>query len=504
MPITPSLEHLTRLRAITGERTEPVPERYLTEPRDRYQGRAAGVLRPRETAQVAEILALCQRERIGVIPWSGGTGLVGGQVAAEGPPAVVLSLERLNRIRAIEPDDDAIVVEAGVALERVQQAASEAGRLFPLAMASQGSCCIGGNLATNAGGVQVLRYGNARDLVLGIEAVLPDGSIHHGLKRLRKDNTGYDLRHLLIGAEGTLGIITAAVLKLFPAPGETATAMLAVHSPQAALDLLQVMREAIEGITAFELIADCGPTFLSSVYPDWQDPLETNPPWRVLVEATGPAGQGLTARLESALAAAFEHGLASDGVLAQSEAQRQALWWLRETIPEANRKVGSVSSHDISVPKSRIAAFIKAGAAAIAAIDPGLRLNCFGHLGDGNLHYNVFPPPGEHRRDWQDRAGQIKRAVHDQVDAHGGSVSAEHGIGRAKRGDLVRYGDPAKLAAMGAIKAALDPAGIMNPGALFAPEKFAEKFSALSQEIPSKAALLPGVSVGEDARSALE
>ena len=336
-------------------------------------------------------------------------------------------------------------------------------------LAAEGSCRIGGNLSTNAGGVQVLRYGNARDLCLGIEAVLPNGEVLQGLKTLRKDNTGYDLRHLLMGAEGTLGIITAAALKLYPRPGATVTAMVAVPSPAVAVDLLSALRDDLgDAITAFELIHGTGVGFVRQHHPEMTDPLDTPPEWRVLVEIIGPASGDLDDRVEAALAKAFETGMATDGVLASSEGQRQQMWSLRETIPEANRKVGAVSSHDISVPIGRIAGFIDAGIKTVSAIDPALRINCFGHLGDGNLHYNVFPPVGATRDAYANRRQEVKDAIHDLVATHDGSISAEHGIGRFKAQDLVKYGDPAKLAAMRAIKAALDPAGIMNPGAVLA------------------------------------
>ncbi|MEM8989659.1 MAG: FAD-binding oxidoreductase [Pseudomonadota bacterium] len=453
---------------IGGSAPEAAP--YLAEPRDRWQGRAAAVLRPRSTEEVAAILRLASAARVGVIPVSGGTGLVGGQTIEEGATPIVLSLERMSTIRAVLPEDGALVAEAGAVLEDVHKAAAEAGRLFPLSMASQGSCRIGGNLATNAGGVQVLRYGNARDLCLGVEAVMADGSVHHGLKALRKDNTGYDLRHLLIGSEGTLGVITAAMLKLFPAPGEVVTAMLSVESPAAAVTLFHVLRARLgEGISAFELIARRGPDFVAEVFPERTDPLPGNPEWRVLLELTGPAKAGLSARADAVFAALFEEGLALDGVLASSEAQRGAMWWLREHIPEANRRIGGVSHHDISVPIARVPAFIEDGIRDLALIDQGLRVNCFGHLGDGNLHYNVFPPPGGRRADYVHLRDRIKGAIHDRVHAHGGSVSAEHGVGRLKTADLVKYGDPAKLAAMRAIKAALDPHGILNPGAVVPP-----------------------------------
>jgi FAD/FMN-containing dehydrogenase len=438
------------------------------------RGRAAAVLKPSSTDQVAAILQFCNAHRIGVVPYGGGTGLVGGQVcpaeSTGGPRPIILSLERMNRIRAVQPDDGAIIAEAGVVLADLQAAAAAAGRLFPLSLAAQGSCRIGGNLATNAGGVQVLRYGNTRDLCLGIEAVLADGTVISGLKPLRKDNTGYDLRHLLIGSEGTLGVITAAVMKLFPLPGEVATAMLAVPSPAAAVRLLQHLREALgDGVTAFELIFRQGPGWLREFYPDRPDPLAGRPEWRVLTEITGPSGADLTRRAEAALAGAFEAGLATDGALAASEAQRAHMWWMRETLPECNYRSGAVSSHDISLPLSHLDRFVTLARAAVEAFGQGLRVNCFGHAGDGNLHFNVFAPEGQKALDWRHLAAPVKAAVHDLVDAHGGSISAEHGIGRMKTDDLAKYGDPGRLAAMRAIKAALDPQGILNPGAVLRP-----------------------------------
>ena len=444
---------------------------YLVEPRGLYRGRAAAILKPAATDQVAAILRLCHQHRIGVVPYGGGTGLVGGQVSPGGadgdPRPVILSLERMNRIRAVLPGDGVIIAEAGVILADLQAAAQDANRLFPLSLAAEGTCRIGGNLATNAGGVQVLRYGNARDLCLGVEAVLADGSVLSGLKPLRKDNTGYDLRHLLIGSEGTLGVITAASLKLFPMPGETVTAILAVPSPDGSVALLQSLRERLgDGVSAFELIADQGVEFLAEFYPEKPDPLTGRPDWRVLVEITGPAGGGLTDRAEAVLAELFEAGLATDGALAASQAQRSHMWWMRETLPECNRRVGAVSSHDISLPLSRIGQFIAEGQGVVAGFGEDLRINCFGHVGDGNLHYNVFPPKGGRRADYRALAGPIRTAIHDLVDAHGGSISAEHGIGRMKTGDLEKYGDPTKLTAMRAIKAAMDPRGILNPGAV--------------------------------------
>lgn len=439
--------------------------RYLEEPRARFKGHALTVVKPQNTDEVAAIIKLCNQHKVGVVPYGGGTGLVGGQVMPDVPKPVVISLERMNKIREIDPVDNTMTVEAGAILVNIQNAADRVDRLFPLSLASEGSCQIGGNLATNAGGVNVLRYGSARDLCLGIEAVLPDGSIFAGLKRLRKDNTGYDLRNLLVGSEGTLGVITAATLKVFPKPVEVETAFVAVPSPQAALGLLNLMAAALGNtITAFELIHRRGLDFLTETGLAFVEPLEPTSEWMVLVECG--AGAGLRERVENALAQAFDDGLASNAVLAQNEAQRQAFWNIRESIPEANRRVGTISSHDISVPVSHVPAFIARGVEVIAAINPQLRINCFGHLGDGNLHYNVYPPEGVPRDEFNLIADEVRNSIFDLVNSYGGSFSAEHGVGRMKKADLAKYGDPGKLAAMRAIKIALDPNGILNPGAV--------------------------------------
>ena len=467
LPTPDDLETLSRICGDGGVRRGEDMVPYLTDPRDLVDGAAAIVLRPSSTEQVAEIVRHCAGRQIGIIPYGGGTGLVVAQLSRDGAGMVVLSLERMNKVRSVVPDEGALVAEAGVILADIQAAAEEAGRLFPLSLAAQGSCRIGGNLSTNAGGVGVLRYGNARDLCLGIEAVLPNGEVLHGLKTLRKDNTGYDLRHLLIGAEGTLGVITAAALKLYPKPGSVVTAMLTVPSPAAAVSLLRHLQDGLgDNVTAFELIRAQGMQFLEQVLPDLVDPLPDRPPWRVLTEITGAEGSDLQARTEAALAAAFERELATDGVIASSEAQRGNMWNIREHLPEGNRRVGSISSHDISVPIGRIAEFLDKADALIAGIDPALRINCFGHMGDGNLHYNVFPPEGRAHKDYDNQRKVLKQSVHDLVAELGGSFSAEHGVGRMKTEDLIRYGDPTKIAAMRAIKAALDPAGIMNPGAV--------------------------------------
>ncbi|VAV89363.1 D-2-hydroxyglutarate dehydrogenase, partial [hydrothermal vent metagenome] len=339
-------------------------------------------------------------------------------------------------------------------------------RLFPLNIAAKGSARIGGMLATNAGGVNVLRYGTARDLCLGLEVVLPDGQIWHGLKRLRKDNTGYDLRNLLIGAEGTLGVITAAALKLYPIPAGEGTALMQVQGPQAALELLALASATLgEGVSAFELMHKAGLEFLTETMPDLRLPFQNLPEWFVLIDIGLVRGLNPQAALTELFEAALQAGLVSDGMIAQSEAQRQDFWQVRESIPEANRRIGSVSSHDISLPLSAIPEFIVTAGKAIAALGD-FRINCFGHLGDGNLHYNVFAPKGHSREEYADLCDRIKRTVHDLVQAAGGSFSAEHGIGRMKVGELERYGDAAKLSAMRAIKAALDPKMIMNPGAV--------------------------------------
>lgn len=465
-PADPAL--LERLTRALGADAVRAPEpRYLEEPRGRYHGRAAAVLRPATTGDVATAVRLCAEARVGIVPYAGGTGLVGGQVFEEGPLPVILSVERLNRIRDVDLTDSLIVAEAGCILADVQAAARDAGRLFPLSLASEGSARIGGLLGTNAGGVGVLRYGNARDLCLGIEAVLADGSVLAGVGRLVKDNMGYDLRHLLIGSEGTLAIITAASLRLFPAPGEVATAWIAMPSPAVALDLLRAMRDALGGtLAAFELIDVQGLDFLAETMPQVPLPPAMDTRWRVLVEATDGAGAGLADRFEAALAAALEGGLATDALVAQSGAQRESFWTVRESIPEANRLIGAISSHDISLPPSRLAAFIDEARAAVAAIDPTIRINCFGHLGDGNLHYNVYPRKGANRAEYDPLRVRLKDTLHDLTHAFGGSVSAEHGVGRLKTGDLVRYLDPARVAAMRAIKHALDPQGILNPGAV--------------------------------------
>ncbi len=467
MPLTPADgAFIDRLSAAlpddTLKRAEP---RYLEEPRGRWKGSAGWVALPRTTEEVATIVRHCGDERVGLVPYAGGTGLVGGQVAEDTPP-LLLSLERMSTIRAVYETENVLVAEAGAILADVHSAAEAANRLFALSLASEGTARIGGLLSTNAGGVNVLRYGNARDLCLGLEAVMPDGRIWHGLKRLRKDNTGYDLRNLLVGAEGTLGVITAAALKLHPIPVASGTALFVVPSAQAAIDLLALAREQLgETISAFELIHRTGLEFLRATLPDLRLPFDALPEWCVLIDIGLAQGLAPAQALETLFEAAFDAGLTSDGLVAQSEAQRAAFWSVREHIPEANKRIGSISSHDISVPISDIPAFIEEGRAVIAKLGD-FRINCFGHLGDGNLHYNVFPPEGRSRDEFRNLRDAVKDSLHDLVQAYDGSFSAEHGVGRLKVGDLERYADPTRLSAMRAIKAALDPLGIMNPGAV--------------------------------------
>lgn len=456
--------HLRNL--LPGSVFRPTARHYLQEPRGRFCRDDGLILAPASTQEVATVISACHAARVGVIPYGGGTGLVCGQVDPNGPCPVVLSLERLARIRRVLPDENVLIAEAGAILQEVQTAAQQANRLFPLSLAAKGSARIGGNLATNAGGLNVLRYGNARAQCLGLEAVLPDGQILNGLSRLRKDNTGYDLRDLLIGSEGTLGVITAASLRLAPIPRSEATAIFVVEDPDAALSLLGLAYDLVgEQVSAFELISGTGLAFLAETHPHIRQPFAIRPVWCVLVDLGVSGGLSAASSLEAMFEAGHDAGLISDGVIAQSEAQRAAFWAVRETIPEANKAIGAIASHDISVPLGAVSDFIERGHTAITAVSDA-RINCFGHLGDGNLHYNLYPAPGCHRSDYDAQREALSRIVHDLAVDLGGSISAEHGIGRLKVSELERCADPVKLATMRAIKSALDPAGIMNPGAV--------------------------------------
>lgn len=444
----------------------PPEDRYLTELRGRYRGQAGGVACPGSVEEVSTILQAAQAARVGVVPYAGGTGLVAGQVMPEGPLPLILSVERLSRIRSIEPLGNVLVAEAGCILTEVQAAAEAAERLFPMSLGSEGSARIGGLLGTNAGGTGVLRYGTMRELALGLEVVLADGRVIHGLKRLRKNNMGYDLRHLMIGSEGTLGVITAAALRLFPRPARTGAALIVVPSPEAALRLLALAQARLgEGVSGFELIGGQGLHFLAEALPQIRQPFAEPPEWLVLVDLGLVAALDPAAELEGLFEAAVEADLATDGVIAGSEAQRAAFWHLREAIPEANRKIGAVASHDVSLPLAALPAFIAEAGAALAAMGD-MRVNCFGHVGDGNLHYNIFPAPGRNRAAYDGLRDRVTETVHDLVHGFGGSVSAEHGVGRLKTGDLERYVDPVAVSVMRTIKSALDPAGILNPGAV--------------------------------------
>lgn len=468
----PAAAVLDAIKAVVGDRGWKVgadAQRYFSDPRDRFVGSACLVALPRSTEEVAAILQLCAGAGAGVIPYGGGTGVVAGQLSIDSGNAIILSLERMNRVRKINAEDGVMTVEAGCILEDVHNAAAAHGLMFPLSMASKGSCTIGGNLATNAGGIQVVRHGNARDLCVGIEAVLASGEVISELEPLRKDNTGYNLRHLLIGSEGTLGVITAATLVLKPVDPETVTALCAIASPGDALRLYHRLARTLGGsIAALELMSDFGIKLVTGHFPDLGPPLSERHPWYLLVEASGRVG--LRADVEEALSVCMEDGLLSDAVLAESESQRMKLWALRENTPEANRLTGAICSSDTSVAISRVEAFITLATEAVAKVYPGLRINSYGHIGDGNIHHNVFPPEGVAKAGFTAANPGIIDAIRIAIDKAtvqcAGSISAEHGIGRLKVGDLQTYASAAKLSAMRAIKKALDPNGILNPGAL--------------------------------------
>jgi FAD/FMN-containing dehydrogenase len=413
-------------------------------------------------------MALANEARIGIVPQGGNTGLVGGQIPSPDGSQVLLSLSRLNRVREIDAAGTAMIVEAGVTLHEAQSAAERAGRLFPLSLPSEGSCEIGGVMATNAGGVGVLAYGNARALALGLEVVLADGEIWNGLRTLKKDNTGYDLRDLFIGSEGTLGVITAAALKLFPRPKEKATAFVALPDANAALALFSIAEaQAHERLTAFEFMNRTSIDMVLRHIPGTRPPLKTPAPWYALIELSSCAEDGAAAAtLERILAAASEKGVIGDAVMAGSLAQAHALWRLRETISEAQKPEGGSIKHDISVPVARIPEFVAAAAALVENACPGARPVAFGHFGDGNVHYNISQPEGMERAAFLALWEALSAKVHDLVASLGGSISAEHGIGQMKRGELVRFKSPIELDLMRRIKAAFDPKGILNPGKL--------------------------------------
>jgi FAD/FMN-containing dehydrogenase len=442
-------------------------EPYVVDWRGVYRGKAIAVARPSNTREVAAVMTLCAASGVPVVPQGGNTGMCGASVPNADGDEIVLSLARMNKVLEVDPLNNTLTAEAGCVLATIQQAAADAGRLFPLSLGAEGSCQIGGNLSTNAGGVNVLRYGNTRDLVLGVEVVLPDGRIWNGLRGLRKDNTGYDLKHLFIGAEGTLGIITAATLKLFPRPAANATAWMAVRDPVSALQLLALMRRHCnDRITAFELISRHSLELVWKHIPGTRDPIAEPHPWYVLTElADAGSEQALRADLETALEEALQQSLVDDAVIAENRSQAQALWHMRESIPEgARQEPVMVYRHDIAVAVGRIPEFIREAQAALEARFPGVRLICFGHLGDGNLHYNAYLPE-RLRGDAAARdAHDVTETVYDIVQRYGGSFSAEHGIGLSKVAELAHYKDPVELDLMRTLKRALDPRGLMNPG----------------------------------------
>jgi FAD/FMN-containing dehydrogenase len=439
---------------------------FLTDWRGRYMGRAQAVVFPADTQQVAAVVRACVEAACPMVPQGGNTGLCGGATPLGDGAAVVINLSRLCQIRHVDAANNAITVEAGVPLALVQAAAEEADRLFPLSLASEGSCEVGGVISTNAGGVQVLRYGNTRELVLGLEVVLPSGEIWNGLRALRKDNTGYDLKQLFIGAEGTLGIVTAATLKLFPRPQAAVTAWLAVGDPAAAVGLLARLRGvAGDRVTAFELVSRPSLELVLQHIPGARDPLESAHPWYVLVELTDTqANADLAGLLEAELERAMGDGAVQDGVVAATGTQAAALWRLRENISEAQKREGVSIKHDISVPVSAIPEFIDRAGAALQQCYPGIRIVAFGHAGDGNLHYNLSRPSRDENAAFIARTEDVGRVVHDLVHALNGSISAEHGIGQLKRTLMPAYKSAVELQLMRGIKAQFDPRGLMNPG----------------------------------------
>jgi FAD/FMN-containing dehydrogenase len=472
-PKTPAsrLEILPRLAAIVGTKNlliDPADMAgYLVEPRDLFKGKALCVARPGTTGEVAAILALCSETRTALVPQGGNTGLVGGQTPSERGDEILLSLARLNRLREIDLDSNAMIVEAGMTLAQVQAEADAAGRYFPLSLASEGSCMIGGNLATNAGGTAVLAYGNARDLVLGIEVVLADGRILSNLSKLRKDNTGYDLKHLFMGSEGTLGVITAAVLKLFPKPRAVATAFVGLADPQHALRFLDLAQATTGGeVKTFELIPRIGIDFLLAHMDHVRDPLPNPAAWYVLIELASQS-EGLEQRLLGLLERAADSGIVLDAAIAASLEQRKQFWRLRELLPDVQGREGGSIKHDVSVPIADVPAFLEEAEAALTRAIPGARLFAFGHLGDGNIHCNLSQPIGADKSAFLARWEEVNAIVHAIVAAHTGSISAEHGIGRLKRHLLPTVKDPVALDVMRALKQTLDPHGILNPGKMF-------------------------------------
>lgn len=468
---------LTGVRALVGEahclvdadRLAP----YLIEDRGIYQGTACAVVRPQSTEELAAVVTLCARHGAPIVPQGGNTGTCGGAVPMGSGSAVVISTERLTRIRHIDPDNFTMTVEAGCILADVQRIAREADLYFPLSLGGEGSCRIGGNMSTNAGGINVLRYGSARELMLGLEVVLPDGQIWNGLRTLRKDNTGYALRQLFVGAEGTLGIISAVALKLFPYPHERQTALIALDTPQAALEVFKRLRTATgDTVSACELIPRNGLDIGMKNMPGSREPFAARHPWHLLIEASAPRHDGLRDALEQTLQSALDEGLAADVVVAESEQQRKDLWRLREINAGGHQhQEGGLIKHDIAVPVSRVPEMIARATGSVERAVPGIRVIAFGHMGDGNVHFNLLQPLGADPSEFMALREQCNRIVHDIVHELDGSISAEHGIGQLKLDEMVRYKSTVELDLMQRIKAALDPAGLMNPGKVLPPTK---------------------------------
>jgi FAD/FMN-containing dehydrogenase len=463
-PLAPEL--IARFRKIVGNKyavtnaADIAP--YVTEERDLFHGRSPLVLRPGSTAEVSAVCKLASEQRIALVPQGGNTGLVGGQTPHHGE--VVISMRRMDKIRDLDTASNTMTCEAGVVLQIAQQRASEVDRLFPLSLGAEGSCTIGGNLSTNAGGTTALAYGVAREMALGLEVVLADGRILNGLSKLKKDNTGYDLRNLFIGAEGTLGIITAATLKLFPKPHAVETALVGLNSPAAALKLLSISQnEAAGTLTSFELLSDIAVDFSVRHGIDIRDPLTSKYPWYVLMELSSPRNDARAA-LESILAQGMEQAIVDDAVIAVNLAQRMSFWKLRDEMSAAQKPEGGSIKHDISVPVAAVPDFIEQANAAVVKLIPGARPVPFGHLGDGNIHYNVSQPVGGDPADFLARWHEVNAVVFDIVLRMGGSISAEHGIGVLKREELPQVKDKVAMELMRSLKALLDPLGIMNPG----------------------------------------
>ena len=463
-------EVIQRLKLAVGPKgwieAEADKQAYLVDARELYHGATPLVLRPGSVAEVAAVVGICAGAGVGVVPQGGNTGYCGGATPDQSGGEILLSTSRLNRVRALDPLNYTITVEAGCILAHIQQAAEEADRLFPLSLAAEGSCQIGGNLSTNAGGIAVLRYGNARDLALGLEVVLPDGQVWDGLTALRKDNTGYDLKQLFLGAEGTLGVITAATLKLFPRPRDLMTAFVALPDAEAALRLLARMRSASsDGITSFEYLNRSCLDIVTAHIADTTDPFAEPYEHYALIElAAGREASGLAEAAEAALAEAFEAAEVLDATIAQSGQQAKALWRLRETIPEAQKLAGAGMKHDVSVPLSSVPAFLGQAIAAVEEMIPGVVAIPFGHMGDGNVHFNLVQPAHADPEEFLARTHEVEARVHDIADALDGSFSAEHGVGVLKKGELGRYKSPVELELMATVKRTLDPKGIMNPG----------------------------------------